>query len=369
MNVKCKKCRVLLLNYDCLIDIHNEPMSEGTSSFCQFTSYDTSIQEKNTLLYIDYEKAPTWVLTIIDDSSWTAGKLTCEKCSSKVGSFNFLNLKRCPCCNILSPCIWLVKSKVDVETSSEIKKLAQLARSTPSVSNKFETKQRNVSTKQVVVKQRHKSDTASGSVDDCDQIEELKPDFVCESDLVSLKKEKQNKLLKLQRHKESLLICSDKTFTSQNTCTICMDIFFRPVRCNPCKHKFCESCVKQWHHYSKGYWCPICRQLILSTCYLQKLDSKLSMLLPLMYEEKHQSRKKYQKYKLPRMTKHEYQEAQALQYSEANDHAQNARNEGLWELRAGRFFRRFEYGYIWLNIIVLVVCVLVSTIHFISSYF
>ena len=86
-----------------------------------------------------------------------------------------------------------------------------------------------------------------------------------------------------------------------------------------------------------------------------------------MYEEKRNSRQKYEKYKLPKMTKQAYEAAQALQNANENDN--NVDNEGMWELQAGQFFRRFEYGYIWLNVVVVVVCIVVSTIHFLSSYF
>lgn len=362
MYVKCKKCRIMLLNDQCLIDIHKDPILEdaqsSTHNYQSLTNED--LDQKNTLLYIDYEKAPAWILSIIDQASWTAGKLTCLKCSCKVGSFNFLDLKRCPCCKVISPCVWLIQSKVDAEVS-----VINVTKSIPHL-----RKESSVRSKHQTFLQSENSDQTTESQEGnqwMDNDDHEKEVIQTINDLAILKKEKQIALHKLQRDKESMLICSDKRFSTMNTCTICMDIYFRPVRCMPCKHRFCESCLKQWHHYSKGYWCPICRQLIMSTTHLQKLDSKLSIMLPLMYEEKRNSRQKYEKYKLPKMTKQAYEAAQALQNANENDN--NVDNEGMWELQAGQFFRRFEYGYIWLNVVVVVVCIVVSTIHFLSSYF
>ncbi|KAK3095622.1 hypothetical protein FSP39_016779 [Pinctada imbricata] len=49
--------------------------------------------EDGTQLFISHEEEvlPSWILKLIEESSWLKGKLTCPQCSGRVGSFDFVS--------------------------------------------------------------------------------------------------------------------------------------------------------------------------------------------------------------------------------------------------------------------------------------
>lgn len=52
------------------------------------------------------------------------------------------------------------------------------------------------------------------------------------------------------------------------TCSVCLDMFYRPHRCEPCGHMFCEHCLRQLSRQTPTFTpCPLCREVI-SKCVL-----------------------------------------------------------------------------------------------------
>jgi len=119
MNVKCRKCRVVLVAKSCLVDNHNEKLFREDSMESSPTCQN---QVKEQVWFINYDEAPQDITSAFDDSAWSLGKLNCAKCSARIGAFNFVQPRRCPCGQTNLPPVWLTKSKVDVDTMNLIKR-------------------------------------------------------------------------------------------------------------------------------------------------------------------------------------------------------------------------------------------------------
>lgn len=101
--VKCHKCRQVLL--DCLKrGILNKLPCDPTT--CQ--SYDL-----NKFIYLLEDKLPDWTQEVIEKEEWTKGKLHCPKCTSKVGSFDFISGRKCECGNSQLPAVHFISSQID----------------------------------------------------------------------------------------------------------------------------------------------------------------------------------------------------------------------------------------------------------------
>ena len=44
-------------------------------------------------------------------------------------------------------------------------------------------------------------------------------------------------------------------------CAVCLELLSAPIRCMPCKHMFCNKCLKAWID-EQNSCCPLCRQHI-----------------------------------------------------------------------------------------------------------
>lgn len=47
--------------------------------------------------YIPENHMPTWMTSNIDKGEWVKGKVLCPKCSSRLGSYNFVSGMKCSC--------------------------------------------------------------------------------------------------------------------------------------------------------------------------------------------------------------------------------------------------------------------------------
>ena len=67
------------------------------------------------------------------------------------------------------------------------------------------------------------------------------------------------------------------------TCPVCMELYYRPHTCEPCKHVFCEPCLRE---ISKQVPittpCPMCRKVI-SKCKLNAGQYTFLMPIFLIY--------------------------------------------------------------------------------------
>lgn len=62
---------------------------------------------------------------------------------------------------------------------------------------------------------------------------------------------------------EFLLNCintKNDNLIDNDLCCICLNIKINKVKINPCKHSFCNKCIKKWKKIKK--LCPICRTQI-----------------------------------------------------------------------------------------------------------
>lgn len=98
--IKCHKCRHILLN---MISTYNSSCNEKCESY-----------NPKCFIYLLEDQLPAWIKKKVDEEQWTKGKLHCENCGSKVGSFDFVSGRKCDCrCSIL-PSVHFVTSQIDV---------------------------------------------------------------------------------------------------------------------------------------------------------------------------------------------------------------------------------------------------------------
>lgn len=101
--IKCHKCRNILLK-DCpkhVIDTFEcDPQKCGTFNEKQF-------------IFLSEDQLPSWIKMKIMKEQWTKGKLHCESCGSKVGSFDYISGRRCNCGSSIIPSVHLITSQID----------------------------------------------------------------------------------------------------------------------------------------------------------------------------------------------------------------------------------------------------------------
>lgn len=101
--MKCRKCRHVLLND---LNITHNLQSCGTKDCA---SYDLK-----RFVFVYEDKMPTWIRTKVEDEQWTKGKLHCENCGYKVGSYDFISGRKCDCGKSVLPPIHFISSQVDI---------------------------------------------------------------------------------------------------------------------------------------------------------------------------------------------------------------------------------------------------------------
>lgn len=70
-------------------------------------------------LYMTMENVPMWIQKIIDQNSWTKGKLNCPFCNVRIGSFNLMVETKCNCGTYVVSPIKLIQSKLDIMKTNE----------------------------------------------------------------------------------------------------------------------------------------------------------------------------------------------------------------------------------------------------------
>eukprot|EP00088_Acartia_fossae_P052831 TRINITY_DN5986_c0_g3_i1.p1 TRINITY_DN5986_c0_g3~~TRINITY_DN5986_c0_g3_i1.p1 ORF type:complete len:193 (+),score=51.93 TRINITY_DN5986_c0_g3_i1:50-628(+) len=98
--LKCRKCREILL-------------TKAVNHFRDITETGggQGAQDEGNIFDVDDETKPDWISQQIEQGGWTKGKLSCPKCSTRVGGFDFVTG--------LSAQIYIVKSKVDIYSPTE----------------------------------------------------------------------------------------------------------------------------------------------------------------------------------------------------------------------------------------------------------
>lgn len=107
--IRCQKCRHVLLNY---------PVFNMTESICNAQNCN-SYNERN-FIHLQDDKLPLWIKAKIESEEWTKGKLHCENCGFKVGSFDFISGKKCECGKSILPPVHFITSQVDRPIVTEV---------------------------------------------------------------------------------------------------------------------------------------------------------------------------------------------------------------------------------------------------------
>ncbi|XP_044148303.1 E3 ubiquitin-protein ligase RNF180 isoform X2 [Bufo gargarizans] len=72
-------------------------------------------QETCNIWHLEAEASPNWIKKEIEKEHWTAGKLHCPYCRTRLGAFNFVHSTKCSCGRLAV--IRLCKSKIDVDVA------------------------------------------------------------------------------------------------------------------------------------------------------------------------------------------------------------------------------------------------------------
>lgn len=111
-NFKCRKCRTVLFNKNSVLTCHGK-LQENTSG-------DDCSKSFSDVLFVSEQPQIDWIVNQIDLSEWTKGRLTCPtpKCGARLGSFNFVEDKKCICRKHFLASVQVIKSKVDEPISN-----------------------------------------------------------------------------------------------------------------------------------------------------------------------------------------------------------------------------------------------------------
>ncbi|XP_076247120.1 E3 ubiquitin-protein ligase RNF180-like isoform X2 [Calliopsis andreniformis] len=109
MEVKCKHCRKDLFNEvsTWLLTSHGEIKKSLMDVGC-------GVHDLESCSYLPADNIPEWIECIINQESWTKGRLHCPHCNNRIGSFNFVNELKCDCGQFITPPIRITNSKVDI---------------------------------------------------------------------------------------------------------------------------------------------------------------------------------------------------------------------------------------------------------------
>lgn len=115
VQIKCRQCRTIIMKMieSNLLDAHSD----------KFSMLPLQIESKclsvigRTEIYLNEDAVEPWIQVEIEKSEWTKGKLKCIKCTSNVGSFDFVTGQKCDCKKFNQPSVHLSRSKIDLEQS------------------------------------------------------------------------------------------------------------------------------------------------------------------------------------------------------------------------------------------------------------
>ncbi|KYO29173.1 E3 ubiquitin-protein ligase RNF180 isoform A [Alligator mississippiensis] len=229
--LRCWKCRKYVANSDCLIKCHGKQQ-------CEFS---TAAQNTCNVWHMNLEDLPDWVKCAIEKAQWTIGKLNCPFCGTRLGGFNFVRNTKCSC--------------EDDDTGQE---------------NITPVDQEPASISLVTVHQK------------------------------KLSKRERNKLKSLrrkQRRRERWLqkqISNDNVNTDDEhehrgdkesfLCAVCLDVYFNPYMCYPCRHIFCEPCLRMLAKDNPTSTpCPLCRTIIARVFFQSELNNSTKSFFPSEY--------------------------------------------------------------------------------------
>lgn len=131
--IRCRQCRALVTTADSndlkdghlikhpIRDIHAKQMEpedpHTQSSTARVQSRPCATIEDQREVFLVEDVFAEWIQQEIISSGWTKGKLKCVKCTSNVGSFDYVSGKKCECKQFDLPPLHFNVSKIDIELS------------------------------------------------------------------------------------------------------------------------------------------------------------------------------------------------------------------------------------------------------------
>lgn len=99
---------------------------------------------------------------------------------------------------------------------------------------------------------------------------------------------------------------------SDALCAVCLEMFYRPHRCDPCGHVFCECCLRQICKQTPTLTpCPLCRDVICACIFEKDLNESLQSNYKKQFDIRCQeSRKQRNTYPLPSCSPAQYKRLQ-----------------------------------------------------------
>ncbi|XP_047497167.1 E3 ubiquitin-protein ligase RNF180-like isoform X2 [Penaeus chinensis] len=361
--VKCRKCRKVLFSSSeyMILDAHGQEChaSDG-DDVRKSNSVCTSVMERNCL-YLSEEHCPDFVNVAVNESSWTKGKLFCPGCQARLGSFNFVTGSHCACRSHIVPHVHLLKTKVDWIKVGEIlphtisfpnQKVLHSSSEAPHEADHMGS----LSEAQTLTANdgnscNDASYTAVAPSDDLDwaMYDQGSPSMLTHKQkeiLENLKSQhRQNvkqKTLLTRRSKwkkqhmwniselEDELSIEDMTpragisskcsnfhvLPSEDLqddssddsdkipmdlmCPVCLDLLYSPLEVQPCRHIFCEPCLRRVAHPNPtNTLCPLCRHMIGQCMPSRDVGNEVREKYAALYRERHQFEQEHSSQHMP----------------------------------------------------------------------
>lgn len=343
---RCRKCRQNL-------EVHNAVIKEVEACTDQ-NAWQSSV------LYLDIDLCPSWILESIKQASWIKGKLLCQKCKGRLGSFDFVGQKYCSCKQHTVPAVHLLKNRIDV-----VQKRHQTSSVSPTVHNSsnnnnplfsvtghtdtFSTSAPEFSqaptevdnfmtaaesekediminhTIRLGITNRQIPENCCGNVDVFSTSVENDSENLSNnsySSQVDLSSYNKFEVLPVEESTpdstgERTVIETDKTeeefefdIPAEITCAVCLEMYYRPHSCDPCGHMFCEHCLRQLCRQTPSLTpCPLCRNVIRKCVLQNDLTERINTQYETLYKKRrHEIRnKRKETYPLPGCTHFQYE--------------------------------------------------------------
>ncbi|XP_053377126.1 uncharacterized protein LOC123529898 [Mercenaria mercenaria] len=335
---RCRKCRQNL-------EVQNSVIKDFAC--CDVNSSQSSV------LYLDVDTCPEWIVQSFEQASWIKGKLLCLKCKGRLGSFDFVNQKSCTCQQHTIPVAHLLTNRIDhvqkrvipvvqyrdskmANTSTgyscssysictatvPIQKCEENNAKTDIERDKSTIRSEHSERNSIILHDRHVPQNCCGQVDSFDNPGmTLGENFqsldgnLCEADLSNYNKfdvlneveadpdDAREENDSKEEGKETDKEVPD--IPTELTCAVCLEMFYRPHHCDPCNHIFCEHCLRQVCRQKPTLTpCPLCREVIRKCVFRNDLTELINTQYGTLYKERRHELRKRRKdnYPLPSCT-------------------------------------------------------------------
>jgi len=281
-SLKCRKCRYLLIE-----DPPNKIIDLDDSN---------KVDESSNEYIICDDNLPKWIMEAVEQGGWTKGKLSCPSCSCRIGGFDYVTRS--------SKSVYIVRSKVDIRTPGKegntvlnLVNPTEKSRSDEQIDNADNSPcpSSNIGFEESgsLETTSGESDLVSGSSSDESNTEsdhaEASRESSTDEEIVLRSKRQKEKCRRRRRRKEMLykermraiqvtkendrkeaklkeLLAGEPELSElpdDLICPVCLDLLHEPFQVEPCRHIFCEPCLRRLGQKNPmNCSCPLCRTKI-----------------------------------------------------------------------------------------------------------